>query len=112
VTEGAGKTWTNRKTGESGTTKGHQLPVEYLPLDGSAATQMVMVEYDVASVGLDDPTLRDLTTYAQGLSLGEFQSRGISLVRGLQDENVRGNLTKALSDSSFYETLRQSESAN
>lgn len=107
VTEGAGKTWTNKKSGESGTSKGHQLPVEYLPV-GSEPAQSVVADYDVAALDLDEATFDDLRSYAQGLTLGEFQSRGISLLRELTDEKVRGKLTSALSDTSFYETLRLS----
>lgn len=109
VTEGAGKTWKNSKTGESGTSKGHQLPVEYLPSDGSGSSQStVREEYDVAGLGLDVILENDLRTFAQGLSLGEFQSKGISLLRELTDDEMRGKLTAALSDPSFYGTLRPS----
>lgn len=109
VTEGAGKTWENKQTGQSGTSKGHQLPVEYLPTDGVQMALSALggtVQYDVEALALDQTTLSDLTTVARGSSLGEFQSRGISIARDLQDEKARGKLTVALSDTSFYETLR------
>jgi hypothetical protein len=108
VTEGAGKTWENKKQGTSGVSKGHQLPVEYLPVDGDRSISITRQEFDVTALDLDGETLSDLTTVAKGSTLGEFQSRGISLLRELTDDKVRGRLTSALSDTSFYETLRLS----
>jgi hypothetical protein len=108
VTEGAGKTWENKKQGTSGVSKGHQLPVEDLPVDGDRSISITRQEFDVTALDLDGDTLSDLTTVAKGSTLGEFQSRGISLLRELTDDKVRGRLTSALSDTSFYETLRLS----
>jgi hypothetical protein len=107
VTEGAGERWENKKAGTSGTTKGAQLPVEWLPDLGDSG-QAVLATYDLPSVGLSDDDLLDLMTLAKGLTLGEFQSKGISHAKGLQDAAVRSKLQVALSDQSFYETLRAS----
>ena len=109
VTEGAGKPYTlkDKSTGETktGTTRGRQMPVEYLGAGGGAPTA-VYEPHDVDAIGLDPDTVGDLVTMAEGLSFGEFQSRGLSLVKDLQDEAVKGKLLSALSQQSFYETLR------
>jgi hypothetical protein len=112
VTEGAGetKTFNDRQTGEKKTviSKGHQLPVEYLPGQGTLplGDDGVVESYDVDGLGLDDAMLIDLVTLAQGLSYGEFQAKAVSFLGDLQDDPRRASLGVALNEQSFYQTLR------
>jgi hypothetical protein len=106
VTTGAGVPWENKKTGQSGVSRGSQLPVGFA--DEGANVQAERPPFDVGHLGLDDQTLADLTTFAKGYGVGEFQSHGISLLRDLHDDEAYGKLSAALSEISFYETLRAS----
>lgn len=106
VTEGAGKPYSlkDKVTGETktGTSRGREMPVEYLP----GGSLPVVDSFDVDALGLDEATVSDLMTMATGFGFGEFQSKALSLVRDLQDDDQRASLQRALSQQSFYETLR------
>jgi hypothetical protein len=112
VTEGAGESMTikDRDTNKKKTiiSKGHQVPVEYLSGDAGQPIDPFTDDYYIEGLHLDDGMLTDLTVMAQGLTLGEFQSKGISFLNDLQGDDRRSMLAEALNVPAFYETLRRS----